>query len=123
MKEAKTVDKKHNIYIPELEKPTQDITAEFERKELDHSGDYPFVLRAGRQMRFNANTLMRDPAWMKGLSESARKKQVVIPHGFGLVHEGKTCGINVNKLAKNTNRDFLAATPLHRYAPCRIETI
>jgi anaerobic selenocysteine-containing dehydrogenase len=46
---------------------------------------------------------------------------VVLPHGFGLVHEGKAYGVNVNQLTKNTHRDRLTASPLHRYVPCRIE--
>jgi anaerobic selenocysteine-containing dehydrogenase len=46
---------------------------------------------------------------------------VVLPHGFGLVYDGKTYGVNVNQLTKNTYRDRLFATPLHRYVPCRIE--
>ncbi len=45
---------------------------------------------------------------------------VVLPHGFGLVHEGKPYGVNVNELTKNTHRDRLTASPLHRYVPCRI---
>jgi len=54
------------------------------------------------------------------ITKTGRKGQVVIPHGFGLVHEGKTYGVNVNRLTKNTNRDPLG-TPLHRYVPCRVE--
>jgi anaerobic selenocysteine-containing dehydrogenase len=46
---------------------------------------------------------------------------VVLPHGFGLVHGGETYGVNVNQLTKNTHRDRIAATPLHRYVPCRVE--
>ena len=46
---------------------------------------------------------------------------VVLPHGFGLTHDGETFGINVNQLTKNTHRDRIAATPLHRYVPCRVE--
>jgi anaerobic selenocysteine-containing dehydrogenase len=46
---------------------------------------------------------------------------VMIPHGFGLSFEGEVCGVNVNQLAKNTHRDRIAATPLHRYVPCRVE--
>jgi hypothetical protein len=37
------------------------------------------------------------------------------------VHGGETYGVNVNQLTKNTHRDRIAATPLHRYVPCRIE--
>jgi anaerobic selenocysteine-containing dehydrogenase len=57
------------------------------------------------------------------LSDAARKGQVLIPHGFGLVQNGKAYGINVNRLTKNTYRDQLAATPLHRYVPCRVEKL
>jgi hypothetical protein len=28
----------------------------------------------------------------------------------------------VNRFTKNTNRDFVG-TPLHRFAPCRVETV
>jgi len=48
---------------------------------------------------------------------------VVLPHGFGLVYGGDTYGVNVNQLTKNTHRDRIAATPLHRYVPCRVEAI
>ena len=52
----------------------------------------------------------------------ARKGQVIIPHGFGLVYNGVTFGANVNRLAKNTNRDQFG-TPMHRFVPCRVEAI
>jgi anaerobic selenocysteine-containing dehydrogenase len=51
---------------------------------------------------------------------SSHRGQVVIPHGFGLVHGGETHGVNVNQLAPAKHRDRLAATPLHRYIPCRV---
>lgn len=57
------------------------------------------------------------------LSDSTRKGQVLIPHGFGLVQNGKAYGINVNRLTKNSYRDRLLATPLHRYVPCRVEKL
>jgi hypothetical protein len=47
---------------------------------------------------------------------------VAIPHGFGLVFGGSVYGVNVNRLTKNTNRDFLG-TPMHRYVPCRVEAV
>jgi anaerobic selenocysteine-containing dehydrogenase len=50
----------------------------------------------------------------------ARKGQVIIPHGFGLVYDGVKYGANVNRLTKNTHRDFVG-TPMHRYVPCRVE--
>ncbi|MBN2034463.1 MAG: molybdopterin-dependent oxidoreductase [Deltaproteobacteria bacterium] len=55
------------------------------------------------------------------VSEIPPRGTVVLPHGFGLMHDGETYGVNVNRLTKNTHRDRIAATPLHRYVPCRIE--
>ena len=52
----------------------------------------------------------------------ARVGQVIIPHGFGLVYDGVKYGVNVNRLTKNTNRDFVG-TPMHRYVPCRVEAL
>jgi anaerobic selenocysteine-containing dehydrogenase len=54
------------------------------------------------------------------VTEDVRKGQVIIPQGFGLVYDGVTYGANVNRLTKNTNRDFVG-TPMHRYVPCRVE--
>lgn len=54
------------------------------------------------------------------VTESSHRGQVVIPHGFGLVHGGKAHGVNVNRLAPAKHRDRFAATPLHRYIPCRV---
>jgi anaerobic selenocysteine-containing dehydrogenase len=56
------------------------------------------------------------------VTEDARKGQVIIPHGFGLVYNGVKFGANVNRLAKNTNRDQFG-TPMHRYVPCRVEAL
>ena len=57
------------------------------------------------------------------LSDIPPRGTVVLPHGFGLVYGGETYGVNVNQLTKNTHRDRLFATPLHRYVPCRIEAV
>ena len=57
------------------------------------------------------------------ITQATRKGQVLMPHGFGLVHEGKAHGANVNRLTKNTYRDRFAATPFHRYVPCRVEAV
>jgi len=54
------------------------------------------------------------------VTEDTRKGQVIIPQGFGLVYDGVKYGANVNRLTKNTNRDFVG-TPMHRYVPCRVE--
>ena len=55
------------------------------------------------------------------VSDIPPRGTVVLPHGFGLVHGGQTYGLNVNQLTKNTHRDRMTASPLHRYVPCRIE--
>jgi len=57
------------------------------------------------------------------ITEAARAGQVIIPHGFGLEYEGEVYGANVNRLTKNTHRDPLAGTPLHRFVPCRVEAL
>ena len=109
-------------------------------------------------MDSNANTMMRNPAWLEGKSvctltmhpadakkldlrdgqmvtvtteageeaielevtDTARPGQVIMPHGFGMVFQGEKRGPNVNRITKNTNRDRLAATPLHSYVRCRV---
>lgn len=48
---------------------------------------------------------------------NARPGQVILPHGFGLVHGGEKTGANVNRLTQSSHRDGFAATPLHRYVP------
>lgn len=54
------------------------------------------------------------------VSDQVREGTVLIPHGFGLIYDGKVYGINVNRLTKTTHRDPLG-TPLHRFVPCRLE--
>ena len=56
------------------------------------------------------------------VTTDARKGQVIVPHCFGLVYDGVKYGANVNRLTKNTNRDFVG-TPMHRYVPCRVEAV
>jgi len=56
------------------------------------------------------------------ITDTARKGHVVIPHGFGMVYDGKKYGTNVNRITKNTHRDQFG-TPIHRYVPCRIEAV
>ena len=56
------------------------------------------------------------------VTTDTRKGMVVFPHGFGLVYDGVTYGPNINRLTKNTHRDFVG-TPMHRYVPCRVEAL
>jgi anaerobic selenocysteine-containing dehydrogenase len=56
------------------------------------------------------------------VTNTAYKGHVAIPHGFGMVYDGKKYKANVNRLTKNTNRDWFG-TPIHRYVPCRVEAL
>ncbi|MFO7964209.1 MAG: molybdopterin-dependent oxidoreductase [Desulfobacterales bacterium] len=56
------------------------------------------------------------------ITADTRQGLVLFPHGFGMVYDGVTYGANVNRLTKNTNRDFVG-TPMHRYVPCRVEVV
>lgn len=158
---VQTEDKKINLDVPELKDWIVSITPESEIEGLKPDPAYPLILNAGRHFDYNANTIMRDPAWNDGknrcrllmnprdaealglkdgqkaritteagseeaileITESARQGQVILPHGFGLVFQGVKHGPNVNRLTKNTHRDKLAATPLHRYVRCRVEAL
>jgi anaerobic selenocysteine-containing dehydrogenase len=148
-----------DLYIPEMDVLMADLTPDREREAWVPPESYPLLLMAGRHMDYNANTLMRDPAWNKGvractlamhpddaerlnladgasvavvteagretavleITPDARPGHVALPHGFGLIHQGQKHGANVNRLTKNTNRDPIAGTPLHRWVPCRVE--
>jgi len=57
------------------------------------------------------------------VTEQTKPGLVTIPHGFGLEYKGSAYGANVNRLTKNTHRDQLAGTPLHRYVRCRVEKV
>lgn len=156
---VRTENGRINLYIPELADWVQSIDSQTEAQALEPNPGYPLILVGGRHFDYNANTIMRDPAWNEGkractvlihrtdaeksgirdremvrvvteagsedieaeLSDRARPGQVVIPHGFGLVYDGQKYGANVNRLAKSSNRDRLAGTPLHKFIPCRVE--
>ncbi len=159
MSAIRTPTGKIDLHIPEMDAWIADLTPEKEAAALAPDPDFPLILMAGRHVRTNANTLMRDPAWNQGrractlamhaddamalglvdgqpvnvftaagretieleVSSRTRVGHVVMPHGFGLNYRGTVTGANVNRLTQNTNRDPLAATPLHRYVPCRVE--
>jgi anaerobic selenocysteine-containing dehydrogenase len=57
------------------------------------------------------------------ITQATRPGQVIMPHGFGMIHQGRVYGANVNRLTQNTHRDPFAATPYHRYVPCRVEAV
>ncbi|AET68182.1 anaerobic dehydrogenase, typically selenocysteine-containing [Desulfosporosinus orientis DSM 765] len=55
------------------------------------------------------------------ITGDTRPGMVIIPHGFGLEYNGETYGVGINRLTKNTHRDRIAGTPLHRYIRCKVE--
>ena len=155
----RTEDGKLNLLAPEMRDWLAQVQPDREEAALAPDPDFPLILHAGRHHDYNANVLMRDPAWNQGhractvamhpqdaaglnlqdgqivrvttqagsesgeleVTEAVRPGTVLIPHGFGLVYQGQTHGLNVNRLTAAGHRDRLAATPLHRYVPCRVE--
>jgi len=156
-----TEDGKINLHVPEMKDWLSEIETERERKELEHDAKHPFILSSGRHMPYNANTIMRDPAWNEGrractcimnpsdaeqlglkdgdtvrvttdagsveieleVTDRTCKRYVMIPHGFGLEHQGRVYGANANRLSSGSHRDRFAGTPFHRYIPCSVEKI
>jgi len=62
----KTPSGKIEVYIAELENGVRRLSPENEARDLKLPADFPLVLNAGRHMQYNANTLMRNPAWNRG---------------------------------------------------------
>ncbi len=63
---VKTPSGKIEVYIPELEKRAKAIDAKSEAEDLQMPEEFPLILNAGWHMKYNANTLMRNPDWNKG---------------------------------------------------------
>lgn len=61
-----TASAKIELYIPELAEQVQALNAAQEEKDLQPPDGFPLILHAGRHMQYNANTLMRNPAWNDG---------------------------------------------------------
>ena len=45
----------------------------------------------------------------------------ILPQGFGLNFNGRSVGVNVNRLTHASHRDPITAVPCHRRVPCRLE--
>ena len=59
---------KIEVYIPELEEQVKALNAVQEEEDLQLPAAFPLILNAGRHMKYNANTLMRNPGleqWQK----------------------------------------------------------
>ncbi len=66
LKLLRTPSGKIEVLIPELAEEAKALDAESEAEALRLPAAYPLILNAGRHTRYNANTLMRNPAWNKG---------------------------------------------------------
>jgi anaerobic selenocysteine-containing dehydrogenase len=62
----KTRSGKIEVFIPELAEQVSALTPEKEEQDLKLPEAFPLILNAGRHMKTNANTLMRNPEWNKG---------------------------------------------------------
>jgi anaerobic selenocysteine-containing dehydrogenase len=62
----KTPSGKIEIYIPELKEQAMAIEPDSEARGLQMPTALPLILNAGRHMKTNANTLMRNPEWNEG---------------------------------------------------------
>ncbi|GAB6146541.1 molybdopterin-containing oxidoreductase family protein [Desulfocicer niacini] len=65
-KAIKTPSGKIEVYVPELEKEARELNAAIEAMDLELPTEYPLILNAGRHMKYNMNTLMRNPEWNRG---------------------------------------------------------
>jgi anaerobic selenocysteine-containing dehydrogenase len=63
---VRTADGKINVHVPEMAQWLREVEPQAEARALAGDADFPLVLNAGRHMDYNANTLMRDPAWNQG---------------------------------------------------------
>lgn len=61
-----TKSRKIELHIEELQAKALALDAQSEKTALTPAREYPFILNAGRHMQYNANTLMRNPAWNDG---------------------------------------------------------
>jgi len=62
----KTESGKIEVFIPELEQGVLDLTPKIEAHDLETPADFPLILNAGWHMKYNINTLMRNPEWNQG---------------------------------------------------------
>ena len=62
----KTKSGKIELMVPEFMDQAENLDAQSEKKEMDLSKEFPFVLNAGRHTPKNMNTMMRNPEWNKG---------------------------------------------------------
>ncbi|MCB2225514.1 MAG: molybdopterin-dependent oxidoreductase [Desulfarculaceae bacterium] len=64
--DVRTESGKLELFIPELAEEAEALSPQAEAKALAPDPAFPLILNAGRHMDYNANTMMRDPAWNAG---------------------------------------------------------
>ncbi len=57
---------KIEVHVPEMAAQTLELNAVAEKAALQMPEGFPLILNAGRHMKYNINTLMRNPEWNKG---------------------------------------------------------
>lgn len=62
----RTKSRKLEVFIEEMEGEVVALSPQQMRDSICRSEEYPLILMAGRHMQYNANTLMRNPAWNAG---------------------------------------------------------
>ena len=62
----RTPSGKIEVYIPEMEAQVRNLDAASEIEGLKMPDEFPLILNAGRHMKYNANTMMRNPEWNQG---------------------------------------------------------
>jgi anaerobic selenocysteine-containing dehydrogenase len=91
LKLLRTPSAKIEVLIPELADEARALDAKSEAEALRLPVAYPLILNAGRHMKSNANTLMRNPAWNEG-----RRACTVAVHADTAKALGLTDGQRVN---------------------------
>jgi anaerobic selenocysteine-containing dehydrogenase len=66
MSSVRTPSGKIEVHIPELEEEAKGLDGTSESEALKMPDAFPLILNAGRHIKYNANTLMRNPEWNKG---------------------------------------------------------
>jgi anaerobic selenocysteine-containing dehydrogenase len=61
-----TASGKIEVCIAELEEQAKALNAATEKEDLKLPDEFPLILNAGRHMKYNANTPMRNPDWNTG---------------------------------------------------------
>jgi anaerobic selenocysteine-containing dehydrogenase len=80
----KTPSGKIEIYIPELEEQAGSLDAAGEAENLILPAAFPLILNAGRHMKYNANTLMRNPEWNRDKRACTVAVNPADAHALGL---------------------------------------